>query len=128
MDNQGTFKAQIYTSRARLPIKDAVVTVLTARVTPQTILAHRMTNSSGNTEILYIDTPAIGLSQSPGNALPFTSVDVKITHPEFYSMLIRDVQIFSDTETIQQAELIPIEETKNKTDMMETVNITPQNL
>lgn len=127
MDKKGTIIAQVYTSRAQLPIEDANVTVLKAGDANE-VIAHRTTDKSGKTLSVDIVTPEIALSQSPGNKNPFSVVDIKISHPEFYSILIRDVQVFSNTETLQFAELIPIEETKSRFDMTETVNITPQNL
>ena len=128
MDKKGSFTAQVYTSRAELPVENAAVTILTADENNSRIISHSLTDSSGKTKPVFIDTPAIELSQAPGNEYPFTSVNVKIDHPEFYGVLIRDVQIFSDTETLQIAALIPIEETNSRHDVTETVNITPQNL
>ena len=127
MDKKGRITAQVYTSRAQLPVENANVTVLKAGDSKE-VIAHRVTDKSGKTSSVDIDTPEISLSQSPGNIAPFSVVDIKITHPEFYGILIREVQVFSDTETLQFAELIPIEETNSRFDMTETVNITPQNL
>lgn len=126
MDKKGSIVAQVYTSRAQLPVEDANVTILKAG--GNEVIAHRVTDKSGKTSSVGIDTPELSLSQSPGNTTPFSVVDIKITHPEFYGILVRDVQVFSDTETLQFAELIPIEETNSRFDMTETVNITPQNL
>lgn len=127
MDKKGTIITQVYTSRAQLPVENATVTVLKAGDANE-VIAHRVTDRSGKTSSVVIDTPEISLSQSPGNADPFSIVDIRISHPEFYGILVRDVQVFSDTETLQFAELIPLEETASKYDMTETVNITPQNL
>ena len=127
MDKKGTIVTQVYTSRAQLPVENAVVTVLKSGDEKE-VIAHRVTDKSGKTSSVVVDTPEISLSQSPGNTNPFTIVDIRISHPEFYGILVRDVQVFSDTETLQFAELIPLEETASKYDMTETVNITPQNL
>jgi len=127
MDNKGTIITRVYTSRAQLPVENANVTILKAGDANE-VLAHRVTDKSGKTSSVTVDTPEISLSQTPGNASPFSIVDIRITHPEFYGILVRDVQVFSDTQTLQFAELIPLEETASKYDMTETVNITPQNL
>ena len=127
MDKKGSIITQVYTSRAQLPIENAVVTFFKSGDENE-IIAHRVTDKSGKTSLVTVDTPEISLSQSPGNKNPFSVVDIKISHPEFYGILVREVQVFSDTQTLQFAELIPLEETLSKYDMTETVNITPQNL
>lgn len=124
MDKKGTIVAQVYTSKAQLPIENASITI----IKNGEVIAQRTTNSSGKTDSVPVDTPAISESQSPGNITPFTSVDMKITHPEFYGIIVREVQVFPNTETLQYAELIPIAETNSRFDRTETVNITPQNL
>ena len=129
MDKKGSIVAQVYTSKAQLPVENATVTVFTpSREGQSRILATRMTDKSGKTTSVIIDTPELTLSQNPGNPAPFSLVDIKISHPEFYSILVRDVQVFSDTETLQYAALIPVSETDSRHDATETVDITPQNL
>ena len=128
MDKKGTIITQVYTSRAQLPVENATVTILKSGENEKEVLAHRVTDKSGKTSPVTFDTPALSLSQTPGNGIPFSIVDLKITHPEFYGVLVREVQVFPDTETIQNVELIPIEETNSRFDVTETVNITPQNL
>ena len=66
MDTKGTLIAQVYTSRAQLPIENAVVTVLKDNGEGQTeVIANRLTNSSGRTTPVVIDTPELSLSQNP---------------------------------------------------------------
>lgn len=127
MDKKGSVIAQVFTSRAQLPVENADVSILSTGEKSE-IIAQRITDKSGKTAEVDIDTPEISLSLTPGNENPFSSVNIKITHPEFYGILIRDVQVFSDTQTLQLTELIPIEETDSRFDATETVNITPQNL
>lgn len=129
MDKKGSIITRVFTSKAQLPIENASVTVYRDNGSGGSeVIAQRTTNSSGRTTPVVVDTPAIELSQNPGNINPFTIVNIRVSHPEFYNIVINDVQVFSDTITIQNADMIPIEETNSKHDRTETVNVTPQNL
>ena len=90
------------------------------------ILASRTTNGSGETNIIEIETPEKILSAQPGNAKAYETIDIRIEHPLFYTHYITGAQVFADTESVQNATLIPLAiPTENITDR---VIITPQNL
>lgn len=127
MDKKGSVIAQVYTSEARLPVENANVTFFKSG-SENEALANRITDKSGKTAEVDIETPELKLSLSPGDITPFARVDIKITHPEFYGILIREAQVFSDTQTLQPAELIPLEEKDGGSSVTETVSVTPQNL
>ncbi len=129
MDGKGSFIAQVYTSNAQLPIKDAVVTITTPEEEKPTVLFVRNTDSSGRTKLVELDSPPMANSLTPDNGTEaFSSYFVRIDHPKFETALIKDVQIFSNETTIQPTELIPLPETTKRGDKIDIVLITPQNL
>ena len=123
----GNVIVKVGTADRLIPIKGAKV-FIAQRTQNQndTILATRNTNRSGETGIVIVETPDKSLSERPGNELPFTSVDIRVEHPGFYPHYISDAQVFADTQSVQNVNLIPLAiPTENITD---NVFITPQNL
>ncbi|MCI8285118.1 MAG: hypothetical protein HFE90_07640 [Firmicutes bacterium] len=66
-------------------------------------------------------------SQVFGSEKPFTVVDIQIDHPQYYSVLIENAQIFPDQESRQRLQLIPLPEFMSSSDNI-IINVTPQNL
>ena len=90
------------------------------------ILALRITGRSGTTERVAVETPEKSIAAGPGRGEPFTSVDIRVEHPRYYTYYIKDAQVFADTESIQNVALIPLAiPTGNRS---ERVTVTPQNL
>lgn len=115
------------TSGRLIPVEDATVfIVLRGQNGGENLLASRITSGSGETDIIAIETPEKSLSTQPGDEQAFTIVDIRIEHPLYYTHYITGAQIFADTESVQNATLIPLAiPTENITDR---VIITPQNL
>ena len=68
-----------------------------------------ITDSSGNTGFLRIDTPNTSITENPNStAVPYTSVDIYATADGFYPVRVRGVQVFGDTESVLPINLIPI--------------------
>ncbi len=125
----GTLIAQVYTSLAQLPVENAYITVTDTKTENPSVIASRKTDSSGKTTIITFDTPPRNDSLTPNpQENPFVSYNIRIDHPEFESVIIKNVQIFDGLETIQEAMLIPLAETSKGNRNTETVNVTPQPL
>lgn len=131
MAEKGSLVVFVTTARMAIPVRDARVSVYD----PETrqLLGFRTTNNEGLTEIFELETPDITLSQSPQNgeespATPFRVCNVQVNHPQYYSVLIEDVQIFSNRKSIQNVELIPIEEFGTAKNNSSEFLVTPQNL
>ncbi len=125
---EGYIIAQVYTSRAIIPIMDASVSITQEKEDKRVVIGVRKTNENGKTHPVTITTTNEELSLSPGLRTPFTTCDVQIEHPDFYTMLIKDVQIFANTTSIQNAELVPIESGSNTKNAVEAFRVLPQDL
>lgn len=125
----GTLIAQVYTSMAQLPVENAYVTVTDTKEENPSVIASRKTDSSGKTTIITLDTPPKTDSHSPNpTEIPFVNYNLRIDHPEFESVIIKNVQIFDGLETIQETMLIPLAENSKGDRNTQTVNVTPQPL
>ena len=110
MASQGTVIARVYTSDALLPLANVPVTF--TQIQPdgsRKLLAVRLTNSSGMTAPLPVETPDASESLSPGlMAKPYAIVDISVEYPGYGGILAEGVQIFPGVETIQALQLVPL--------------------
>lgn len=126
MAEYGFLTARVFTSRGQIPIEGASVVVETADT--GSIMGARITNRNGHTLPVRVETPPVSESEAPGRGVPFASVNVRISHPKYYTIYIRNAQVFSGQTSVQQAELIPIEENDRVPFRLGDFFVTPQNL
>lgn len=129
MAEKGTLIVFVYTARMAIPIKNARVSLLDNKT--QNLIGFRTTNEEGLTSIFELDTPDTNLSLSPGEAgdsAPFSVVDILITHPMYQRILVKDVQIFPNRESIQNVNMIPLDEFEKPKTTESVYSIPPQSL
>ena len=109
-----------------MPLKDVAITVTSP---DGTVLAMRTTDRSGKIVPIEIPAPELMESQSPGNPeTPFTKVNLRAKLKGYEQITVDDVQIFADTVTLQNLEMIPISELPDRWDQSEIFQTPPQNL
>lgn len=126
MAEYGFITARVFTSRGQIPISGASVVVETSD--GSSILGARITDDDGLTMPVRIETPAKDTSTQPGVENPFTSVNIRISHPMYYTYYVRDAQVFEGQTSVQVAELLPIEENDRAPFRLGEFFVTPQNL
>lgn len=129
MAEKGTLVVFVYTARMAIPIKNARVSLLDSET--QDLIGFRSTNEEGLTSVFELDTPDTSLSLSPeesGNNTPFSVVDILITHPMYQKILVKNVQIFPNRESIQNVNMIPLDEFENPKTTETIYPIPAQNL
>lgn len=129
MAAEGYLLCNVYTSDAQIPVLDALITI--TQNTPGDIpalLALRLTDSSGRTAPVAIETPARSSTTAPGTANGWTSVDITVEHPGFQRIIVKDAQIFAQTRTLQTFALIPLPSNAAHWDTPEVFQTPPQNL
>lgn len=129
MDEKGTLIVFVYTARMAIPIKNARVSLLNSET--QDLIGFRSTNEEGLTEAFMVETPNTDLSLSPGEAgdnSPFSAVDILITHPMYQKILVKGVQVFPNRESIQNVNMIPLDEFQNPKTTETIYPIPPQDL
>lgn len=93
-------------------------------------IAMRLTNQSGMLNVpIEITVPDLSASQSPSTGIiPFAVVDLYAKLEDYEEIDIQGLQVFADTITAQNLELIPMAELPDKWNKAEIFNIPPQNL
>lgn len=122
----GYIQVRAYTSKAQLPLED--VAVLITDTTGKAI-AMRQTDRSGKIQPIPIATPELSSSQSPDSGIvPFTTVNIYARLENFEQIEAENVQVFPDTVTDQDLEMIPLSELPEYWTQAEVFLTPPQNL
>ena len=129
MPEQGYLVAKAVTSNARIPVEDVTITV-TQRLPDgrYELLAVWITDESGKTPSIAIPTPDLSISQAPSQKRPFSLVYLMAEHALYERIAVRAVQIFSGIVSIQELQLIPLDEFPELQDQTEFFEIPPQQL
>lgn len=122
----GYIQVHAFTSKAQLPLKD--VTVLITDLNGKAI-AIRQTDRSGKIQPVPILTPDFSASQTPETGIvPFTAVNIYARLENFEQIEAEGIQIFADTVTNQDLEMIPLAEFPEFWTETEIFQTPPQNL
>ena len=81
------------------PLQDTSIKIVNSQ-TKETI-DQLVTNSSGQSDIIQLESPNVEYSLEPGAPKPYVEVDILVKKSNFSSVSIEGVQIFSDTLAIQ---------------------------
>ena len=122
----GYLRASANTTRARIPLADVAVTVVSD---DGRLLGLRITDSSGLTTPITIEVPDKENSQSPDTSKPaYTTVNLYARAEGYEQILVRGVQVFAGTVTMQDLAMVPLSELPAKWNQAEIINTPPQNL
>lgn len=127
MSATGYIQVRVYTSIAQIPLKDAAVTITDVS---GAAIAMRLTNRSGQLNVpIEIEVPDLTASQSPNTGIiPYTTVNLYVGLENYENIEIKNLQIFDNTVTIQNLEMIPLSELPNEWNKIETFDTPFQNL
>lgn len=125
MASVGYLQVHAYTSKAQLPLKDVAVMITED---DGTAVAMRLTDRSGRILPLSVPVPDKAESLSPGNAAPYKTVRIYARLENFETIEAQRVQIFADTLTVQNLEMIPLSELPEQWNKIERFDTPSQNL
>ena len=126
---KGSLLVRTYISKMLIPVIGVRVTVTENNGNGEEILAFRVTDENGKTDIIEINAPDMELSLNSDNTeKPFTSVNIKVEKDGFVISTIEDVQIFANRLSEQNVEMIPLPEKSEYGDFNNVYIVTPQNL
>ena len=126
MPANGYIQVRAYESYAQIPLQDVAISVTAS---DGTVLAMRLTDRSGKIVPIEIPAPELAESQTPDSPeAPFTRVTLNAKRKGYEQITVDDVQIFADTVTLQNLEMIPISELPDRWDRAEIFQTPPQNL
>ena len=123
----GYIQVHAYTSFAQIPLKDTAVTITDAS---GSAIAMRLTNRSGLLDQpIAIDVPDPSASQTPNTGvIPFAVVNLYARQENFEEIEIENLQIFPNTVTLQNLDMIPLSEFPGQWNKAEIFDTPPQNL
>ena len=126
MNATGYITVHAYTSYALLPLKDVAVTVTAP---DGTAIAMRLTDRNGQIPPIEIPVPERSASLSPDSgSIPFTAVNLYARLRGYEQIEIENLQVFADTTTNQNLEMIPLAELPTGWDQTVIYDTPPQNL
>ena len=126
MPATGYIRLRAYTSTAQFPLKDVAVTVT---ATDGTAIAMRLTDRNGLIAPIEIPVPDKSESLRPDPAeVPFAVVNLYAHKKGYEQVESENMQVFADTTTFQNLEMIPLAELPLNWDQTVIYNTPPQNL
>lgn len=127
MSAKGYIQVHAYTSYAQIPLQDVAISITD---TSGAAIALRLTNRSGFlNELIEIDVPDLSAGQTPNTGIiPYAVVNLYARLKNYEAIEIENLQIFANTTTLQNLEMIPLSELPNSWNKLEIFNTPPQNL
>lgn len=127
MSAKGYIQVHAYTSNAQIPLQYVAITVTDA---DGSAIAMRLTNRSGQLDKpIEIDVPDLAAGLSPNTGIiPFVAVDLFARLENFELIHIEKLQVFPNTLTEQNLEMIPLSEFPDSWNESETFDTPAQNL
>lgn len=94
-----------------------------------TAISMALTDRSGKTAPVALPVPELSASQTPDTGeRPYTLVTIHARLRGYEDITAENVQIFADTTTLQNLEMIPLSELPGRWDKYELFDTPPQNL
>lgn len=103
----GFIKAQALTAQKTFPVPDVKVEILKQLPSGEYVINTQKTNASGMIQPVKLPTLPKSQSLAPGIQAPFETYDIKLTHPDFTQILVKNVPVYEGLTTLQQIEMIP---------------------
>lgn len=126
MPATGYVQVHAFTSKAQLPLEDVAVMITDP---DGTAIAMRLTDRSGLIQPIAIPVPDRSASQTPNTGVtPYATVNIYARAENFEQIEAEGVQVFPDTVTIQNLEMIPLSELPQEWTKAEIFQTPPQNL
>ncbi len=126
MASIGTLQFRIFTSSANIPVENATV-VVRLQDSPSELLAVLLTDESGQTPVLQVETQDRALGQTPeGTVEPWTGLSVHVEHPEYEQVQLNGIQVFPGILTVQNVQLLPLRRFDPQLDQQQQFDFTPQ--
>lgn len=115
-----------YTSLAQIPLENVAITVTSE---DGTALAMRLTDQNGRITPIEIPVPELSAGQTPNTGIvPFTPVNLYARMEGFEQVENENLQVFPNTVTRLNLELIPLSELPSSWDKVTVFDTPKQNL
>lgn len=106
----GQLKVSVISTVAYIPIEGATVTI-TATPAPDDIMLRLNTNSSGDAEIVTLETPPLAYSEELSDRKPYAEYNVLVEADDYEPVLVTGVELFADQLALLRVRMTPREMT-----------------
>lgn len=105
----GYIKTSVVTARGAIPLKNAQVTIFKTIDGMTKVIAHGLTDESGEFANVALPAPSKSLSGSPtqGQSRPYATYDIVVTYPDYIPVKSYNVPVFEGIVSIQTFNMIP---------------------
>jgi len=104
---EGYLKAQVYAGQQGFPIPGVQVEVSKQFARGMYVFDTQVTDVSGLTQPVALPTSPAALSQDPGHMQPYATYDIRLSHPDYTEVIVRNVGIFEGVVALQPMEMLP---------------------
>jgi hypothetical protein len=104
---KGFLKAQAFTARRTFPVPGVQVVISKRFGDESYVIATLTTDIAGQTEAVSLHTIDKSLSQSPATHAPYSTYDLRATHPDYMPVNYFNIPIFDGILSTQAIDLIP---------------------
>lgn len=126
MPATGYIQVRAYTSSAQFPLEDVAITITAP---DGTAIAMRLTNRNGQITPIELPVPDKSESLQPDpSERPFAVVNLYAHKRGYEQVESENMQVFADTVTYQNLEMIPLAELPENWSQTVIYNTPPQNL
>lgn len=126
MPATGTITVRAFASSAQFPLENVAISVAAQ---DGTAIAMRITDRNGRIAPIEIPVPDKSESQSPDpGEQPFAAVNLFAHLTGYERVEALEIQVFADTSTVLNLEMIPLAELPFAWDQTVIYNTPPQNL
>ena len=123
----GYLQVRAYASTALIPLKDVAILITDPN---GAVIANRLTNRNGLLDApIPITVPDRSESLQPSaGSVPFTKINLYARLEGYEEIEAENVQLFADTITAQNLEMIPLSEFPENRNLVEIFDTPEQNL
>lgn len=107
--SQGLLQVNVISVINNFPISNATVRITNAD-SPDNTVDELTTNSSGQTQQISLDAPALEYSLTPSDVRPYSEYNLEISAPGYKTQYIKGTEILPDSTSIQPAALEPVDD------------------
>ncbi|MDP4178807.1 MAG: peptidoglycan-binding domain-containing protein, partial [Bacillota bacterium] len=99
----GNLKVQVFQGNSYKPVENAVIKVVGTSYA--NVKQNAVTDSSGTTNEVELETPPIQYSQVPSKNIPYSLYDVSVEVPGYNSFMVKGCQVYPERVALQECRL-----------------------
>lgn len=109
----GRLIVQVFLANGAVPIQNAKVTITDDN---KNVVSELTTNNSGRTPSVELPAPSARLSLEPADIKPYSTYNIRVEYPGFYTEEFLNVPVFDRIESIQPVSMEAVSENSLPTD------------